>query len=265
MHLSFPPNTLSESSQLVPASAFAPGVVALEKNAGTSANALCEAFRAQIAEGKPSALALGLARPQIVCAAEEEVSGLAIFADKDSGALEAWRNAFGSGQILFRFVFLAEPAEQIEEDAFECDLPVAQHFTEPRALVSRTTGKKSATLFRRIEKLGARELWSAETSFPRFHQIRLHAFECALPIVGDALYGGVPAVNVSELRPKKRLNKGEDKPFYAPICLHLSRISVAAGVPTIASVGLDAPLPGGFDALLAKLRNLPQNQKNAGK
>lgn len=253
--LSFPPNTLLENAIRIPIIFAEAGIVAFAKPAGTPD--FSNALRKQIAEKKPSALALNLAQPQFVCGAEDEISGTVIFADKATGTLERWRNALGSVQLSFRYIFLAQPPEPDDETEFLCDLPVAQHFSEPRALISHKTGKKSATIFRRLEKLGTRELWQAETTFPRPHQIRLHAAECGLPIVGETLYANVPAVQISELRPKKRLNKGEDKAFYTPLCLHLEKIvplagTLFAGTPAREIV---APLPASLETLLRKLRN----------
>lgn len=251
-HLSFPPGELREREAVrLEILSCGNGVVALEKPAAVEA--IGEKLRAQIAAGKPSACALGIARPQLVFSPESAVSGIMIFADKDSGAAETWKNALGSARFTFRYLFLARP-QIAQRDTISCSLPVAQHFTETRALVSHTTGKKSETAFRRLEQLGNFELWEARTAFPRFHQIRLHALECGLPLVGDELYGNVPAIRISELRPKKRLNKGEDKALYPEICLHLAEISVAENVPGIPAQTLRAPLPDGFETLLKKLR-----------
>lgn len=251
-HLSFPPGILREHDAVrLTVLDLGNGVVSLEKPAGVEA--VEEALRRQIAENKPSACALGIARPQLVFSPETEISGLQILADKATSSLELWKNALGSAQFRFRYRLLARPTCTPESE-FACSLPVAQHFKEARALVSHTTGKKSETLFRRLEKLGAYEYWEAETAFPRFHQIRLHAMECGLPIIGDALYGDVPLIRISELRPKKRLNKGEDKPLYAEIALHLASVSIADGTPGLSARTINAPLPNGFETLLKKLR-----------
>lgn len=251
-HLSFPPGDLREHEAVrLEILSCGNGIVALEKPTGIEA--IGEKLRAQIVAGKPSACALGIARPQLVFSPEFAISGIMIFADKDSGVAETWKNALGSSQLTFRYLFLSRP-KAVQQDTLSCLLPVAQHFTEARAVISHSTGKKSETAFRRLEKLGNFELWEAETAFPRFHQIRLHAQECGLPIVGDELYGNIPAIRISELRPKKRLNKGEDKALYPEICLHLTEISVAENIPGIPAQKLRAPLPNGFETLLKKLR-----------
>lgn len=252
-YLSFPPGILAEKALRLAVLYKAAGAIAVEKCAGIAE--IGSAFRAQIAQGKPSACALGLTRPQLVFSPETEISGIQIYADKDSDALNVWKNTLGSSLFEFRYVFLTRPLPDVSrEPEFICDLPVARHHSKPVALVSNTTGKKSETVFRRLEKFAEFELWEARTHFPRYHQIRLHAQECGLPIVGDALYGGIPAISVAELRPKKRLNKGEDKALYASICLHLSSIRLDTAIPGIDKCTICAPLPNGLETLLKKLR-----------
>lgn len=263
--LTFPPGAVCATSAAFPILFRARGIVALAKPAGVAVDehpwlagraTLCEELRARIAAGSASALALGIARPAPVAPPAAEISGVVLLADRADGSADAWRNALGSEKILFRFVFLAKPSAQISDDKFSCTLPIAPHFSEPRALVSRKTGKKSETRFFRSEKFGDYELWRAETTFPRPHQIRLHAAESSLPIVGDALYGKIPPVVNSAFRPRGRLNKGEERPIYDAICLHLEEIVVAANaVPELVSdERISAPLPDGFSALLKKFR-----------
>ena len=262
--LTFPPHTLRENSVILPVIHRGRGVVAFAKPSGVPADehpwnagapTLCGELRKRLAQGSPSAASLGLARPAAVLPTDAECSGATLIADREGGALDAWRNAAGSELLRFSFIFLAKPMSEAPGEAeFFCRLPVAAHFSEPRALVSSTTGKKSETRFSRLEKFGKWELWRAETSFPRLHQIRLHAAECGLPVVGDSLYGGVPAVVNSELLRKGRLNKGEERPLYASPCVHAERIFVPAGALAEASTEIVAPLPDGFAALLKKLR-----------
>lgn len=261
--LSFPPNTLRSEATLLPVLFRGNGVVVLAKPSGIPADehpwntagtpTLCGELRKRLARKIASAEALGLKRPAAVAAPDTDCSGATLLADRDCGALVFWRNALGSELLTFRFLLLSRAAPKTP-DTFECSLPVAAHFSEARALVSHATGKKSATRFSRLEKLGAWELWRAETELPRPHQIRLHAAESGIPAVGDTLYGGAPAVLISELRPKKRLNKGEDKAFYAAPCVHLAEIAPRGGIGVPAFDSVVAPAPNGFETLLKKLR-----------
>lgn len=278
--LTFPPGVFAESSTAFPEIFRGNGVVALNKPSGIAVSrrprdggraVLCGELRRRIADGSASALALGIAQPDEVLPLDADCSGATLIADRAGGALAAWRNAVGSGLLIFRFVFLTKPArgngngvpaKKFSADApaadapFDCTLPLAPHFSEPRAVVSHKTGKKSATRFLRTETFGEFALFCAETRFPRLHQIRVHAAECGIPVVGDVLYGGAEPVPNSVFCRKGRLNKGEERPIYAALCLHLAEIVVPAGALAAEAVTISAPLPDGFAALLKKFRAL---------
>ncbi|MCD8283604.1 MAG: hypothetical protein LUD39_01970 [Opitutae bacterium] len=265
--IGFPAGTISEAPARVPLIFAGTGAFALSKPAGVPAEKILAALRARIAAGKNLPCELHAEKPQIVFAADTEASGIVLFADKETTEFETWRNALGSSQIEQTFLLLARqndattnpkspPPTRASE--FSCELPVAKHFSEPRALVSHKTGKKSRTTFSCEEAFPPWGLWRATTMFARFHQLPLHAAESGIPIVGDEIYGHVPAIKISELRLNKRLNKGEDKAFYAAQCLHLWRATASFTTnppqnfpPPLTIV---APLPAGFESLIKKLR-----------
>lgn len=265
--LTFPPGVFSQSSTTLPILFRANGVVALNKPAEMAIDehpwnkgqaTLCGELRSRISAGSAVATALGVARPVPVVLTDREISGVVLLADREGGVSDAWRNAFGSEQMSFRFVFLAKQKAGVAlNESFPCSLPVSAHFSEPHALISHKTGKKSLTQFSLIEKFGEYSLWRAETAFPRLHQIRLHAAESGLPIVGESLYGSVPPVVNTTFCRKGKLNKGEERPLYSSLCLHLEEVDVPAklaGADDLAPVKISAPLPNGFSALLKKLR-----------
>lgn len=264
--LTFPPNTLTAQSVAFPIVFRDRGIVGLNKDSGipidehpwnAGAATLCGELRKRIAQEQPSALALGIERPAAICLTDSACSGVVLLADRESGVLDFWRNAVGSEQLKFRFVFLAKPRIKSDEESFVCRLPVAAHFTDARALISNKTGKKSQTNFSLIEKFSGYELWAAETTFPRLHQVRLHAVECGLPVVGDSVYGGVPAIENSKFGKKGRLNKGEARPIYMPPCIHLEKVFLPDGSTSGGNGAVvEAELPAGFSALLKKLRTL---------
>ena len=191
------------------------------------------AMREQLAAHKPELIALGVAKPASVHYIEPEVGGVALLADREGEALDRWRNAFGSGLITFTYRMLALTADAPEEGG-ECPLPVAMHRDEPRALVSHSTGKKSLTHFKVIERLGKWTLWEATTTLPRPHQVRLHAAEAGIRIVGETLYSQGGDIRLCELQRKGRLNKGEDRAVNDGLALRLvaadcSKVDEAVG------------------------------------
>lgn len=253
----FPAPLLGERSLRLRVLRAAPGFAALLKPPGVAWddhpwNAgrphVLGAMREQLAAGKPELLALGLEKPASVHYIEPEVGGVALLADREGGALDKWRNAFGSGLITFTYRLLAFTADAPEEGG-ECPLPVAMHRDEPRALVSHATGKKSLTRFGVIERLGKWTLWEAVTTLPRPHQVRLHAAEAGIRIVGETLYSQPGDIRLSDLR--GRLNKGEDKVVNDGLALRL----VAADCSRVGpDAGVIAAEDDAWSGLLARLR-----------
>ena len=213
----------------LPVLAAQDGIVALGKPSGVpwerenGAEGVIEALRRQLAAGKPELLALGLDNPTPAWPLETTIAGIGVIAPRGA-AHERWRNAFGSGQLFFHFEFLAKEAERDLPDSFECTLPVAQHTDEQRALVSHSTGKKSRTVFRRISRAGRWSWWKASSSYPRRDQVRLHASESGLHIVGETCYPGAPPITLEQLIRRGRLNKGEANPLHDGPCLRMSAV-----------------------------------------
>lgn len=263
--LTFPPQTFESNSTSVPVVFCGNGMAVLNKPSGIPVDehpwnegrtTLCGEIRKRLEQGRASLQKLGLSRPAPVILTDSEISGCILLADRENGALELWRNAVGSEQLKFTFVFLCKPDSKSRlGESKTCTLPVAAHFSEPRALISHKTGKKSETRFSPEEKFGEYELWRAETTFPRLHQIRLHAQESGLPIVGDMLYGGVPAVSNAYFGKRGRLNKGEVRPIYPSSCIHLARIEIPESLSGQGAVEISTDVPSGFEALLKKLRS----------
>ena len=234
--IGFPAPLLGERPLRTPVLFRAPGAAAVLKPPGVAwddhpwnagAPHLMGAWREQLAAGKPELFALGISRPASVHYIEPEVSGVGLVADRDSEALDVWRNAFGSERLSFVYRLLAFTADAPEEGG-ECPLPVATHRSEPRALVSHATGKKSLTTFRVVERLGKWTLWEAVTRLPRPHQVRLHASEAGIRIVGEKLYGESGDIRLSELRRKGRLNKGTDRVINDGLALRLVAVDCTA-------------------------------------
>jgi len=59
---------------------------------------------------------------------------------------------------------------------------------------------------------------------PRPHQVRLHASEAGIRIVGEKRYGESGDIRLSELRRKGRLNKGEDRVINDGLMLRLASV-----------------------------------------
>lgn len=203
-------------------------------------------IKAQV--GKKELERLGVETPYAVFVTDPEISGVALIASNKNSSDEL-RNAFGSGLFEFEFEFLSErPYGKVEEVV---DLPLIRHENKPRTIVSHRFGKKCQTKFELKEDFGEWQLWSAKTNFLRWHQIRIHAAEAGLRMVGDDTYVRVRKIFLSRL--KRGQFKGEEvAPVYDNLALHLSKLTINLGGEKFE---ISAPMPKGFSVLLKKIRN----------
>ena len=79
----------------------------------------------QLKEGKPEILALSAESFGSIYFYEKAISGIALFS-KHKAALTFLRNAFGSGLMEFKFQFIAQAEEGIEEHVIN-ETPLIQH------------------------------------------------------------------------------------------------------------------------------------------
>ena len=206
------------------------------------------ALRREILNEKPQLKALGMEGLFRVYRLDAELSGALLYAKTETWE-EILRNAFGSRQIVFRYHFLA--TTESEERERLCDLPLATHSSQDQMLVSHKTGKKCETRFQYLRSFGRYQLWEAETSDFRMHQLRLHAVERDLQIVGETLYSQSDKIYLSMLKRGYRRSKGTEEPIYDHLCAHL--VSVEFKIPDQELPGVSAPLPKGFETLLKNL------------
>ena len=240
------------------------GSLALEKPAGVcwdnetpDATGVVAAVRRQLAAGKPELRACHLHDPVSIWPLETDIPGIGLLVSRGPG-YERWRNAFGSTQCTFTFEFLATNNEgNATTDTFSCALPVARHDLLSRALISHSTGKKSITHFRRTARIARWSWWEATTPFPRFHQVRLHAAENNLRIVGETLYATGDVLTLAQLSPRGRLNKGPDHALHDGICLRLREVD-CSGANIAGWEKITAPEPRKWAVLRERLATTHQ-------
>jgi 23S rRNA-/tRNA-specific pseudouridylate synthase len=214
---------------------------------------LVDAINLQLQAGGKEWSQLGVEFVKQIHFLDPEVSGLAVLAT-NAAILQTLRNAYGSGYFNFKFIALAKKKKNHESPVLTCELPLVTNSSLRRAIVSHKQGKKSRTQFSLLEDLGDYELWQAQTNYLRPHQIRLHAFELGIAIVGETLYGTTPPIFLSNL--KKKFYKGLDfeQPLYSGLHLHLSSVQCETSFPQCPSFEFMAPLPGAFEVLIEKLK-----------
>lgn len=200
---------------------------------------ITSSIRFQIEEGKQELKRLEIPECHYICGPEMEISGPMILA-KHKDSADFLRNALGSDQIQFRFFFVSNGCDPTGE--FECDLPIAQHRNKPFSLISGRTGKKSLTRFGNLERANHLGLWGARTTFPRKHQIRLHAAESGIPVLGDQRYGE------GSVSPKR--HSAMRLPVFSGLAIMLNQIDLGGVYPPRPSVCADPEKP--FQVFLEK-------------
>ncbi|RKX36219.1 MAG: hypothetical protein DRP71_00715 [Verrucomicrobia bacterium] len=256
--ISFPEGRLTEASVRLDLIADHDGWFALSKPPGlvlvpdpwqAGTVDLVSALRAEVSAGKNQLASLGIVAPSAINRIDVDESGVAILAKNDDAAATL-RNLLGSAGLKMTYEFLAEGSAG--DTVLECSLPLSRHREQQRVLVSHRSGKKASTVFRRTESFGLVSQWEAETFYSRIHQIRIHAAESGLGILGERLYKSVPFVYLSDLKRKFRRRGRPERPIYGHIALHLKRVEIM--VPDQAPIRIEASLPRSYSALIKRLR-----------
>lgn len=255
--ISFPPGYLGTQSAKFPLLVDDARHFAINKPAGIACYQhdwtlgrpdLSMALRRELLNQKPQLAKLGIAGLFRAFNLDAELSGALVFA-KTEAVETVLKNAEGSGQLRFRFHLLV--ATDREERELFCDLPLARHFTEKCMLVSHKTGKKSETRFRYLRHFGRYQLWEADSRELRVHQLRVHAAEMGLRIVGESRYASERPVYLSSIKRGYDPAGDREQPIYDGLCAHL--IEVAFDIPGESFAPVQAPLPSRFATLLKRL------------
>ncbi len=201
---------------------------------------------------KPEFQRLAMVSPYAINQLDFEISGAALIAtDKDVAS--DMRNAMWSAQMEFEYLLLTKGIAK--EESYSVDLPILKHEDRNVWIVSHRFGKSAKTDFRLLETSGQYQLWEAKARTVRPHQIRLHAHEAKLNVVGEWLYSRTPPIFLSDLKNdiyKIDRSLEEEQALYPYIHIHLSGISFLEGKFARAEK-ISAPLPKGFATTLKRL------------
>jgi 23S rRNA pseudouridine955/2504/2580 synthase len=257
--ITFPGGVLGIEPVRLPIVARGEGWLAVAKPAGIAVGGdsleaqspdLGAAIVAALTAGKPQLANLGITHLGRVHGLDAAASGVLVLA-LSPGTEAQMRNAIGSRQWEFVFDVLTQTGNHPEGTTIVSDLPLTRHALEPRVLVSHATGKRCETHFTPVRTLGRWMLWEARTRDNRPHQIRVHAVERGLRIPGETTYGSVPRVFLSDLKPKYRPGRDDERPLHSSICLHLREVGFTAAGK--AATRVTAPRPKSFEVLLRRL------------
>lgn len=260
-HLGFPAPLLGTDSLRLPVVYDDGERMALAKPAGVLVQqdawyprlpVLVEAIRYQAAQAKPEFVKMGIGQAGLwaVTDLDAECAGPLLLA-RSRDVAEDLRNKFGSSSFSFTYEFVTQAAAA--EEPVTCDLPLARHERLPRMLVSHTTGKIAQTVFAAQDRVGAYFRCTAQTRFPRRHQILLHASESGLPVLGDRLYAKSTPVMLSHLKRDYTFRQDRDeRPLYDGPAYYLKEIQLDGECRIV------MPSPPRWQALLRQLGKYSQ-------
>lgn len=116
---------------------------------------------------------------------DKETSGAMLFATNKAAAAEL-SGLFEKHLIYKKYLFLTD--QKINRDCFEYESAIEKDKGQFVNIPNRSPNSK--TLFTKLKSLGAFDLWQAEPTTGKPHQIRLHAQACGIPVLGCREHGG---------------------------------------------------------------------------
>lgn len=120
---------------------------------------------------------------------DKATSGALVFA-KSSGTAAKLSALFEKHQVQKRYLFVTDRTSTHLKDSFEASSHIEK---EKNQFVSHQSKEvNSRTQFKRLKKLPHGELWEAVPVTGKPHQIRLHAQDQGISILGDDEHGGSP-------------------------------------------------------------------------
>jgi 23S rRNA (cytosine1962-C5)-methyltransferase len=154
---------------------------------------------------------------------DKTTTGAMVFA-KDLDTAKALQTAFSEHQVKKEYLFVTD------RDSKQKNISVESFLEEKDKKIFSSQDKpaNAFTDFTWLKTFGNFHLWSAIPKSGKTHQIRVHAKEVGLPILGDPIYGGSEYPFL--LLHSKSLYISEDLQFSAPIPKYLDDISLLENI-----------------------------------
>jgi 23S rRNA pseudouridine1911/1915/1917 synthase len=167
---------------------------------------------------------------------DRDTSGVVLFAI-DRRANEGLARAFAQREVVKTYLALASPPSASPPERFRIDVALSAA-GERRVAIGGPGAKDAVTDVIVRERLPSGLLLEVRPRTGRKHQIRAHLAHAGAPILGDSLYGGLPA------------------PAGARPLLHAAGLSLSHPLSGRRLV-LSSPLPADFLAALERARRRP--------
>ena len=140
-----------------------------------------------------------------------------------------------------------------------CGLPIAVHNEKPCMIVSHKSGKFANTSFDPIQQHGKYQLWQASTTYHRIHQVRIHALESGLNIIGDEVYNPSPK-SKKHYTPGKQTRHMFQLREYEHPHIHLINIVIDKDDGS-EPISISSAMPKDFSRLLQQIKSRHERSK----
>jgi len=145
---------------------------------------------------------------------DKTTTGVLIFATSEAASQKLFEE-FKERKIQKKYLFLTASKPNFTEAETHSRIEKINNSYVSKA--SERASSNSHTQFQKIKLNAKYQLWQATPTTGKSHQIRLHAKDLGIPILGDQLYGGAP---------------------YPHLCLHAAELSS----PTFGTWKFDSPI-----------------------
>jgi 23S rRNA pseudouridine1911/1915/1917 synthase len=130
------------------------------------------------------------ARPGVVHRLDKETSGVIVVA-KTPAALAHLQRQFAERAVAKSYIAVVSGI--IREEEGTIDAPIGRDPTYPRRMSIHSQGRAARTDFRVLRRFEDSTLLHAQPRTGRTHQLRVHFRYTGHPVLGDTVYGNVPA------------------------------------------------------------------------
>ena len=137
--------------------------------------------------------AAALPRGGIVHRLDKDTSGLMVVA-KTAASTLALSRAIAAREVKREYLAIAHGV--VARDAFSIDAPVGRDPRSRVRMAAVASGRTARTDVRRLASAQGCSVLACRLQTGRTHQIRVHLAARGHPLVGDALYGGAPALGL---------------------------------------------------------------------
>lgn len=190
-------------------------------------------------------------KPKVVHRIDKQTSGALLLA-RHREAKRRLTRLFEERAVEKRYVLLVRG--RFPQDECEVDAPIGRDRRHDlRMRIDPVRGKPALTRLRVRRRFRGFTCLEARPVTGRTHQIRVHLAHLGFPLIGDAVYGGLPELRLSDVKPDYRdKRRGGARPLLERLALHCEALTLPEEGDWSA-LSISCPLPADLRVALRQL------------